>query len=339
MNKRDPWYKYIKDFIIYFGIIAILILVALIYFDEVSSDNILELVTQYVGSVVTILLGVIGIIEFSYDNGLTILTPHSFINYKEKKLQEQTKRYLNEFFHYEAEYFSQHSNSRITYLLNQLGLNRNEFDQLKMEILSIKLLPMHNLEDARDKLYRVIKTGNIILSQDGMNSDELVYKQVKYFINFTDVMFIDDYYNQITDCLVYLIKEITREKKIKFNRVIISHSGNFLLGMGVSQKTNARLIKVTERPLILHSKCWIGDFSANEKDNSILVHDVLVSGKQLKESINRVNKNTHISGIFCLINRLDSKSLEEFQQELGIPVYYLLSLDDKDIERIEHEKL
>lgn len=334
MKRKKNWYFYIKDVIIYSTIIMLLVFIAYQYFKDAERDKLLDLVTQYIGTIVTILLGVIGVIEFAFDNGLTFLVPNSFENYKENKLQEQTKYYLNDFFCREAEYFSQYSNSRITFLLNQLGLNRNEFDRLKMDILDIKLLPLHNLSDAQDKLKRIIKTGNIILTQDGKDSDELVYKEVKYFINFTDVMFVDDYFAQITDCLVYLIKEKTKQNNIKYNRVLISHSGNFLLGIGVSKKLNIALIKITEKPLILNTKSWIGNFSNNNLEQSIIVHDVLVSGRQIKESINKVDKNTEITAIFCLVNRLDYHGKQELEDEFNIPIYSLVDLRDEDIEKL-----
>lgn len=335
MKKRQ---NKLKDIVIYSIIFLILVFVAYLVFQDVTQDVILDRITQYVGVLVTILLGVVGIIEFAYDNGLTLLVPNSFENYKEKRLKEQTKRYLREFFYHEAEYFSQHSNSRITFFLNQLGLNRNQYEQLKMDILEIKLLPLHDLEDAKEKLKRIIQKGNIILLQDGKDSEKLVYKRVKYFLNFTDIMFEDDYFSQITDCLTYLINEKTKTDKITFNRILVPNRGNFLLGRGVSQKLNTALIKVTEKPLILTNKSWIGNFSQNKRDQSIIVHDVLVSGEQLKESIELVNKNTEITAIFCLINRLDyngKKCLEDTYND--IPIYSLLDLDDENIEKLKNE--
>ena len=222
----------------------------------------------------------------------------------------------------------------MTHLLNQLGLSRNQFDQLKMELLSIRLMPLRNLEDAKKKLFEIVKTAKIILTQDGMDSDQLVYKQVKYFINFTDVMFDEEYYNQITDCLVLLIKEVAGTKLNGYTNVLVSHSGNFLLGMGVSQKLNKEMIKITEKPLILHNKSYIGDFDRQTPGSSILVHDVLVSGKQLRESIRKVEAHTKVEAIYCLVNRLDFGVKAELEAELGIPVYALIDLHDNDIEAL-----
>lgn len=333
MNKR-PWYKYLKDCIIYAVILFALVFVGITYFENATKADLLDLITQYVGFVATILLGFIGIIEFAYDNGLDFLVPTKFEEYKEEKLREQTKEYLKEYFEKEEVYFSLHSNDRMTHLLNQLGLSRNQFDQLKMELLSIRLMPLRNLEDAKKKLFEIVKTAKIILTQDGMDSDQLVYKQVKYFINFTDVMFDEEYYNQITDCLVLLIKEVAGAKLNGYTNVLVSHSGNFLLGMGVSQKLNKEMIKITEKPLILNNKSYIGDFDRQTPGSSILVHDVLVSGKQLRESIRKVEAHTKVEAIYCLVNRLDFGVKADLEAELGIPVYALIDLHDNDIEAL-----
>ena len=96
MNKR-PWYKYLKDCIIYAVILFALVFVGITYFENATKADLLDLITQYVGFVATILLGFIGIIEFAYDNGLDFLVPTKFEEYKEEKLREQTKEYLKEY--------------------------------------------------------------------------------------------------------------------------------------------------------------------------------------------------------------------------------------------------
>lgn len=329
------WYYYIRDIIIYSAIIIALVIIGIYFFRDVSEKNILDKVVQYIGSFVTILFGAIGVIEFAYDSGLFALVPTTFERYKKKKLKEQTKLYLNDFFIREAEFFSLHSNNRITYLLNQLGLSYNQLDQLKMAILSVKLMPLKNIDDAKDKLKEIIKSANIILSQDKMISDDLIYKQVKYFINLTDVMFIDDYRSEITDCLAYLICEISNKEKINYTRIAISHSGNFLLGTSVSEKLTTALIRVTKQPLILNSKSWIGNFSDNSVDTTIFVHDVLVTGDQIIESVKKIEKKTKVVAIFCLISRLDFNGKNEISDKLGIPVYSLLELDDEKIKEMQ----
>lgn len=328
------WYHYIKDVIIYLVILSLLVIVAVIYFKNVTEDSILDRIIQYVGAVVTILFGMIGIIEFSFDNGLLFLVPTSFQSYKERKLSEQTKKYLNEFFSKEGEYFSQHSNSRITYLLSQLGLNRNQLNDLRMSILTIKLMPLRSLDDARNKLIEIVKCPNIVLCQEKLPTDDLVYKGVKFFINFTDVMFMDDYRNQITDCLIFLIQQKAEEKGIQFNRVAISHSGNFLLGVSVSEKLNKALVRVTERPMILKSRSWIGNFDENNENNTIIVHDVLVTGKQIRESVQLIQTHTTIKALFCLVSRLCDTEKKKFENEMKIPIFSLLDLDDDYIMRL-----
>ena len=77
-----------------------------------------------------------------------------------------------------------------------------------------------------------------------------------------------------------------------------------------------------------------GNFSENESDASIIVHDVLVSGAQLEESMKIVGSKTKITGIFCLVNRLDYEGREKLATEYGIPIFSLLDLKDENIEKL-----
>lgn len=322
------------DAILYLLIIGLLVFVGYLVFKEATVENILEKIGQYIGVLIPILLGVIGVIDFCFCNGLSWLVPSTYENYKNKSMEKQTKKYLKDFFCREEEFLFQNSNRRIAFLLEQLGLNRNQFERLKMAILDIKLMPIRSLEDAEKKMREIIKIDGIIITQDGKDAANLVYKEVKYFINFTDVLFIDDYYAQITDCLTYLIKSTVEEKRISFNRILVTHNGNFLLGIGVSQKMKIALIKATEDPVIFNNQSWIGHFSDNKKDKTIVVHDVLVSGKQIKESIHKVEKNAQVVAVFCIVNRLDHNGKNEIEK-MGIPVYSLLELGDDDLEPID----
>ena len=330
---------YLRDLIIYVLLIALLVYIGFIIFSnsEDSENNIIILITEYIGIFVTILLGVVGIFEFAYDNGLPFIVPHTFSEYKEKRYREQTKQYLKDFFVAEAEYFSQHSNSRISYFLNQLDLSRNEFDILRMNIYSIKLMPLHSLEDAQDKLTTIIKSGNIIINQENHPSEALVYHEVKYFINFRDIMYVDDYQKELSSCLALLIKSNINPQGI--NRIIVPEKSDDQLGLCISHLLYIPLIKVTQTPFILKDRCWYGNFSSS-KNSSIIVHDVLVSGHQIIDSIEKIKAHTSVVAIFCLINRLcDPEKKTQFQQDLKrilgqeIPVYSLIELTDEDIEK------
>lgn len=323
---------YLKDVVIYAVIICAIVWVACLYFKDIKTDLMTKVLT-FIGAIVTILFGFLGIIDFAYNNGLKILVPHSYEHYKEESAKKTIANYTEEFFKKELEYYTQYNDARLSYLLNQLGLDRNQFDKLKMEMLKIRLMPMRDLNDAKAKMKKLLGTASIIESVKEKPSDELVYKEVKNYINLTDIMFYDIYKKQISDCLAELILEKEETDNIAFDRVAVSNRGNFLLGVGISERLNKALIRVTKDPMVFKSKKWIGNFPSDSK--TIFVHDVLVSGSQIVDSINAIKEHTSVTAIFCLVKRIEHGGEKKIKDEFpDMKIYSLLDLNEDDLEKI-----
>ena len=325
---------YLKDVVIYAVIICAIVWVACLYFKDIKTDLMTKVLT-FIGAIVTILFGFLGIIDFAYNNGLKILVPHSYEHYKEESAKKTIAHYTEEFFKNEVDYYTQYNDARLTYLLNQLGLDRNQFDILKKEMLKIRLMPMRDLKDAEEKMKRLLGTANIIVSQTGRPSDELVYKDVKNYINLVNVMFDDAYRKQILDCLAKLIQEKEKTDNITFDRVAVSNKGNFLLGVGISEKLNKALIRVTQDPTIFTNENWIGNFPKDVNNKTVFVHDVLVSGSQIVDSIKAINKHTMVKAVFCLVKRIEHGGEKKIKDEFpDMKIYSLLDLNEDDLEKI-----
>lgn len=333
MNDDFNRHKSIKDTVIYLLIFIIIAIIAATYFKNSTSADILEKTSAFIGMMVVILFGILGVFDFLLDNGLYFIVPNSYVEYKEDKQRKQTKKYLDEFFIKETEYFMQYGNKRIEYFLGQLGLTRSEFEEVKLNILRIKLLPLSNIEDARNKIQCILSQRNVVLSQRNVPSTKLVYKEVKYFANFVDIMYSDDYANEISDCLVLLIKDILKKNLTKINKVVIPYNSNFLLGLGVSRKINIPMVRITEKPNILFDQSWEGSFKVNEETTVIIVHDVLVTGDQVIKSIEKIPNSCSVIAIFCLINRLDYNGKSMLESK-GYTVHSLVELSDSDLEKM-----
>ncbi len=320
----------IKDIIIYSVVMAILVITGYYCLKDVSKTDFLFELSSYIGTIVIILFGIIGIFDFANTNGLNFLVPHSYEVYIEEKYKKRVSKAIEYFVSSEVGYMDQYSNNRISFFLDQLGLTQNDFELLKTKIVSIKMLPLKNINDAKKKLEEIIYTGKIISKQSGPTT-KLVYKKVDYFIDFTNIAYVDDYCNELTDILMMLIQENIAGELSNINKIIVPHSSNRLLGISVSKKLGKSIINVTKEPRIFNDEFWEGNFDEG-MNKGIVIHDVLVTGDQILESLDRINSRCNVKYIFCLINRTDYEGKKKLE-DAGYTVFSLIDLNDDDLEK------
>lgn len=172
---------------------------------------------------------------------------------------------------------------------------------------------------------------------------------VKYYINLTDIMFqkplkYQDYHDydlnkmaplaiQLSNMLAQLIQETLGNFR-ENTKVVIPTDSNFLFGIKVSDILGIPFVKMRLTPKILMNQRWDGIL--NSGDNVIIVHDVLVTGSQILDTMASFPGNMNIYGLFCLIQRTDYQ--EEVDRLKDISIYSLLKLSDQDIDLILENK-
>ncbi|EDK34214.1 Hypothetical protein CKL_2202 [Clostridium kluyveri DSM 555] len=150
---------------------------------------------------------------------------------------------------------------------------------------------------------------------------------MRYYINFVDIMY-SSLNRDICSMLAAFIKEKLGKNINKVEKIVVSENGNFLLGLGVSEELNKAFVKMLPEPRIIKKQYWEGTFKSDE--NIIIVHDVLVTAKQIIESIEHFPSPHKNIGIFCLVNRTDHEGKKELNNK-GIEVFAILELSDNDI--------
>ena len=175
----------------------------------------------------------------------------------------------------------------------------------------------------------------ILIDQSKDDNEKYTYGKVQYYVNFNDLMYSKSFAEEISHVLTFFIREKEKEIK-KITKVIIPYDGNFILGFEVGQNLGKSLIKIRPKDgKIEKDKPWEGtlDFS----DQVIIIHDVLVTGDQILEAINKIRKKCKkIIGIYCLIRRKDfPQNLEKLK---GFKVESILEVNDDDIKTIRGEK-
>lgn len=323
--------KYIKDVIIYLFTLVILVVVGYNYLKDIEVTDLLNELSSYVGTVVIILFGIIGIMDFALSNGLKFLVPKSYENYVYNKERKLIKSVLNDFLHTEIGFLTEYGNSRIAFFLEQLGLSQNDFLSLQSKLITIKLLPIKDCVDAREKLKKIIYECKLIVNQEELESNRLIYKKVKYFINLANIVYIDDYCAELVDCMGMLISETIPNELNGINKIIVPYDGNNMLGLELSKKLGKSIINVTKSPKIFSDEMWIGNFNGTNNEG-IVILDVLVTGDQVLKSIKSINSHCVIKYVFALINRTDHDG-KEVLERAGYKVFSLMDICDDDIKK------
>lgn len=330
----------IKDIIIYTLLLSVL---CIIVYSRLYDLPIREWGTEImgiIGDLVIYLLGIVGFFEFGYDNGLTIIVPNNFIAHKEKKLREQTKEYLHQFFDEESDYMHLHEQDRMSEMLTLMGLSTEGFQRVQAKALEARLSPMYDIESAREKLLDVVFFSNTII--DIKKTPYYVgSRDLRYYMKFHDLMHNSvqsDLIAQIMATFVALTCEKEGIKLSDIDVVMVPHSSNYLLGLKVSKILGKKFIKMIPPDKVIKPYYYEGNIP-DEKKNSqiraIVLHDVLLTGGQIVESVNALREavpNCQIIGLFSAIYRNVWSGKDKLEKQHALKCYNLAELTEEEIQ-------
>lgn len=268
-----------------------------------------------------------------------ILVPDFFEYVKEKKRKQEIRDCIGEYMEEDINFLNDYSEERISFLMSQLGVNKNQMDQIRIELIKIRCMPLKNLDDARKKLRGLVKSSYpIMIDQESVDSSKLCYKKVKYYINTMDIMFMPEYAGELSSILAFLITEKIDLSAV--DRLVVPHDSNFLLGVEVGKILGKPVVKIRHgKGKIETEKKWDGNLDPN--DRVIIVHDVLVSGDQVIDAINKLPCTCSVEGVFCLITRTEWKGKERVCKKMGKKqdaCFEVLKIDDAEINKIRKKQ-
>lgn len=335
---------YFKNLLIYLFLVIILIVFIILpefYGKPVAewSDNMI----QIVGDFCIYLLGIIGLFEFCYDNGLTFLVPNNFTNYKERRLEKQTKDYIYTFLDKETDFLHEHEQLRIGELMSIIGLSTHDHNLVKSEVIRARLSPMYNIETAQKKLEDILFHSDVIRDLH-MDSEVSQHPDFRFYFRFSDLMHDPALRSLISKIMATYIYHTLGNKAngAPFNVsdldiVMTPTHGNFLLGFDVNSILGKHYIKMIPKSKVFGDNYYEGiipEKNSIDGINVILVHDVLVSGGQIIESIDEIKTvfgNCNIC-VFSLVYRNFADSLTMLQRKYDkIKFYNLIEYSEDDI--------
>lgn len=317
----------IKDIVFLIIFIVVIIVIAGDYIWRNGLNSMGGLVEQ----ILLIMLSFVTLVDVSSYMNWNILVPDFFEAAKEKKHAKDVQICIEEYIKKDVNFLQDYSEERIDFILSQLGINKNQFDRIKLELIRMRCIPLKNMEDAKEKIRNLLICNYpIIINQDEMDSAKICYNRVKYYINIMDVMFIPDYASELSSILSFLITEKIDLSTI--DKLVIPHDSNFLLGVEVGKRLGKSVVKMRyKKGKIETKKCWDGNLDST--DRVIIIHDVLVSGEQIIDTVNKLPVSCNVVGFFCLITRKEWNGKQKIK-ERNIPCYEVLEIDDEDIYKL-----
>ena len=328
----------IKDVII-LSVFGILVISGICIYIHDSESIIIGSMIEHI---ILITLSFITLIDVASYYNWSIFVPDFFEAAKNKKRAQEIKELVNTYIREDINFFQDYSEERICFLISQLGINTDQLDQIRYELIKMRCIPLKTIDDAAEKLKKlVINDYPIIIDQNKIDSSKICYHRVRYYINLTDIMYLPDYARELSAILAFLITENCDLSSV--NKLIVPYDSNFLLAVEVGKRLGKSVVKMRQHNgKILTEKCWDGNLDNNEK--VIIIHDVLVSGEQIIDAINKIPDSCSIVGFFCLIVRKEWDKKEDVIKKISqkrtphIPCYQALNLDDNEISRLRKEE-
>lgn len=276
-----------------------------------------------------IMLSFVSLVDIASYANWSILVPDFFEFLKKKKYLKDVQFYIEAYVKEDINFLQDYSQEKIGFIMSQLGITKSQLDEIRLELIKMRCLPLKNLYDAKEKIKSLATSGYpIIIDQNTIDSSKICYNKVQYYINTMDIMFIPDYASELSAVLAFLIAE-KMDDISKIDKLIIPYDSNFLLGVEVGKKLGKSVVKMRyKKGKIETEKIWDGNLDIT--DRIIIIHDVLVSGDQIIDTINKIPESCTILGFFCLIVRKEWNGREKLIKR-GLSCYEVIEIDDKDI--------
>lgn len=291
----------------------------------ISASAILELISP-------IAVSYVGLIEIFRFLEWDIFVPDFMLRKQKQDRMEDIEQCMKAYFQNEANFIHDYSEEKIGYLLTQLNISTNQLDKIRLNLIEMRCIPLRTMDDAQRKIIEYIKCDEepMVIHQDHVDSSKLTHGQVKYFVNFIDSMFLPGYCSEISSVLAFLIKSNVEIES--FDKIIIPHDSNFMLGVEVGKRLGRPVVKMRyEKGRVVQAQCWDGDLKRTDK--VIIVHDVLVTADQIVHVIEKIPNTCHVVGLFCLLERKEWGGHEKLKKK-GVSVTSLLSVEDNDVKAI-----
>lgn len=301
----------------------------------------------FIGAIAFILFGIVGIYEFAYANGFHKLLPPFYLKFRVQNDERNAANMMKTYYKQDLEFIQQYEQERANRILQVLGLTEKQFHHIQYELVRARIMPQETPDAMIAKLKPMIYQSDFIIDQTKIPIKQRVYRHVNYFINLYTALYDLDLCADVGNIMAgYIIWCFSRNSfdYADIDYIVVPYGSNLLLGLEVGRCLQKPVIAVQEKPRILKNKCWDGNYKRknSEKNHIIIVHDVLVSGNRIYQSVEKLPPDTYvIDGLYCLIKYDHSKHRpEDVLSKHGIKnINCLMHTDENTLKTVKKQTI
>lgn len=301
----------------------------------------------FIGAVAFILFGIVGIYEFAYTNGLHKLLPPFYVNFRAKNDEKTAQSMMKTYYKQDLEFIQQYEHERANRILQALGITEKQFHHIQYELVRARIMAQGTQDEMVTKLKPMVYQSDFIVDQTKTPIKQRVYKHVNYFINLYTALYDSnlcaDVGNIMANYIIWCFSQNNCDC-LDIDYIVVPYGSNLLLGLEVGQCLQKPVIAIQEKPRIIKNAYWDGNYKrkASGKNRIIIIHDVLVSGSRIYQSVEKLPSDTFvIDGLYCLIRYNHSKHHpEEVLKKHGIHnINCLMHTDEDTLKKVKKQTI
>ena len=262
----------------------------------------------FFGALAIVMFGIIGIYDFAYQNGIPYLVPPLFASIKERTYIKQAEKMMKTYYNRDINFIKEYEKERTGYILQTMGIDEAQFHAIKYEIVKARVMPEQSIAQLQDKIKKLLLDGYYIMDLSNISRDHRVYDKVDYYLNLYLAAYDTELCFDISRIMCRFILLHLKEKIDDIDYIIVPIGSNSLLGLEIGKILRKKTILIFDEERIERGRYWDSEYITNgKKNNVIIIHDVLVTGKRIWESLEKLPNNTYqLMGLFCVAEYTDT---------------------------------
>lgn len=259
----------------------------------------------FIGAVGFIIFGIVGIYEYAYTNGIHAILPPAYLRFRGKSDEKAARIMMKTYYEQDIEFIQQYEHERVRRIIQDLGIESEQFHHIQYELVRARAMAYGTQQEMINKLQLIVYQKEFILDQTTISEKEKIYPDVDYYINLYTALYDSDICTDVGKIMAsYILLCLTKEDLTGLDYIVIPYGSNLLLGLEVGRRLQKPVISVQKEPRASNGEPWDGNYivKSSGKNHIIVIHDVLVSGTRVYESVEKLPSGTYdVKGVFCLI--------------------------------------
>lgn len=317
----------VKDWII---VVFFIVCLAVQIYLYIKNNNGIKSVSELFTQSFLLLMSFVGMLSIFHSKGFDLFVPSFILNKEEEDQKKAINTAIDAFYRNESSYIEANADARTGFIINQLGISKDQFRNMQLNMIKMRCLPLKDMNDAKSKLEKYLSLkAPFVIDMTQIEAAKRTYHDVDYFINFETVMYLQqETRRELAQIMCMLIRDNEQQELTDIDKLIIPYDSNLILGYEVGKLLGKPVVHMRkEKGRLETDKPWDGELKPTDK--AIIVHDVLVSANQIMHVFGHIPTTCDVKAVYCLVARTGNQAhglqvLEDNKRQ----VYSVMEVDD-----------